>query len=554
MNEACLNLLGVDIATSKGKKFAEKVLDFMRKRLLKYQEQTGNNYNLEATPAEGTSYRLAIKDKSHNKDIICANEEQYKLGAEPFYSNSTQLPVGLTDDMFEALDLQDSLQTKYTGGCIEKGNYVITDKGVLKIEDIVENYEELKPIKAVSFNSSNHNDEWDTIIDAMAIDVSKKDKIRIRAERGLDITTSDWHPFYVLDGENAVEKRADELTINDYILQNRGCLQPFEDSNLDYEDAFLLGYFIGDGCFSKYTDNRGGNNIEKTKIRFFDSSMRTMEYVRDTINRKFDCNINVIKNDIRSDKLLEISSSKDSLSDFFLKYGYKPGNKTYNVSITSEVKGEIVVFNFYGFLSGLIASDGHIDKHGDMEYCTVSEQLAIDIVHVCTINGMMCGYVEKKSVRENEHTLYRVRIPSYELTRYKDVLCIFEKKNNIKEKISNKKKRHLPVVRVKSVSKVDVNDNMFYDLTTEKNHNYLAGKNTFVYIHNTVMHLFIGEKIDDTEALKRLVKKICENYHMPYFTISPTFSICPKHGYMAGEHKFCPKCDAEIQDELEKKQ
>ena len=116
MNEACLNLLGTDIGTEKGHRFAKKVLDFMRDRLIQYQEETSNNYNLEATPAEGTSYRLAKIDKEKYPDIICANEPQWKEGAEPFYTNSTQLPVNYTDDVFEALDLQDELQTKYTGG------------------------------------------------------------------------------------------------------------------------------------------------------------------------------------------------------------------------------------------------------------------------------------------------------------------------------------------------------------------------------------------------------------------------------------------------------
>jgi len=112
MNEACLNLLGKDIGSEEGKAFSERVLDFMRDRLVEYQEETGNNYNLEATPAEGTSYRLARMDKKRNKKIICANENAYKDGAEPFYTNSTQLPVNYTDDIFKALDLQDPLQTK----------------------------------------------------------------------------------------------------------------------------------------------------------------------------------------------------------------------------------------------------------------------------------------------------------------------------------------------------------------------------------------------------------------------------------------------------------
>ncbi|PIT88616.1 MAG: ribonucleoside triphosphate reductase [Candidatus Magasanikbacteria bacterium CG10_big_fil_rev_8_21_14_0_10_36_32] len=119
MNEALLNLLGEDIGSKKGREFSLKVMDFMRDKLVKFQKETGNNYNLEATPAEGTAYRLALKDKELYPKIICANEKDYKkLKAAPYYTNSTQLPVNYTDDMFEALDLQEELQVKYTGGTV----------------------------------------------------------------------------------------------------------------------------------------------------------------------------------------------------------------------------------------------------------------------------------------------------------------------------------------------------------------------------------------------------------------------------------------------------
>ena len=118
MNEACLNMFGENIASEKSRAFTSRVLDFMRDKLLEFQAETGNNYNLEATPAEGTSYRLAKKDKESNPKIICANEDDWKKGAEPFYTNSTQLPVNYTDDVFEAMDLQDEIQTKYTGGTV----------------------------------------------------------------------------------------------------------------------------------------------------------------------------------------------------------------------------------------------------------------------------------------------------------------------------------------------------------------------------------------------------------------------------------------------------
>ena len=145
MNEACENLLGCSIADDKGHDFAVEVMDYMRDLIVKFQEETGNNYNLEATPAEGTSYRLAKLDKKNLVDIKCANDDEYySQGAEPYYSNSTQLPVNCTDDIFELLDHQDDLQTKYTGGTVvhifagERIHDISTMKNLVK--KICENY------------------------------------------------------------------------------------------------------------------------------------------------------------------------------------------------------------------------------------------------------------------------------------------------------------------------------------------------------------------------------------------------------------------------------
>lgn len=118
MNEACMNLFGEGIASEKGQKFSGEVLEFMREKLVSFQEETGNNYNLEATPAEGVSYRMARRDKEEFEDIACGNEEEYKQGKEPFYTNSTHLPVNYSEDVFEVLDIQDDLQAKYTGGTV----------------------------------------------------------------------------------------------------------------------------------------------------------------------------------------------------------------------------------------------------------------------------------------------------------------------------------------------------------------------------------------------------------------------------------------------------
>jgi ribonucleoside-triphosphate reductase len=110
-----LNFLGQNIATKDGKDFAIKVLKFMREKLLEFQNETGHIFNLEATPAEGTSFRLARIDKKKYPNIVTAGK-----GA-PYYTNSTHLPVNHTSDIFEALNHQDELQTMYTGGTVFHG-------------------------------------------------------------------------------------------------------------------------------------------------------------------------------------------------------------------------------------------------------------------------------------------------------------------------------------------------------------------------------------------------------------------------------------------------
>jgi len=138
MNEACLNLFGKDLTDSYSYQFALKVMEFMRKRISDFQEETGHLYNLEATPAEGTSYNLALKDKKRYHDIITSGKD------EPYYTNSTQLPVSFTDDIFEALEHQDKLQSMYTGGTVlhifigEKIKHTNTVKFLIK--KIFENY------------------------------------------------------------------------------------------------------------------------------------------------------------------------------------------------------------------------------------------------------------------------------------------------------------------------------------------------------------------------------------------------------------------------------
>ncbi len=116
MNEACLNAnwLKADLTTEKAQQFTKDVLNHMRERLSDYQMEYGDLYNLEATPAESTSYRLAKHDLKHYPDIITAGDRD----GSPYYTNSSHLPVGYTEDIFTALDIQDELQTLYTSGTV----------------------------------------------------------------------------------------------------------------------------------------------------------------------------------------------------------------------------------------------------------------------------------------------------------------------------------------------------------------------------------------------------------------------------------------------------
>ncbi len=143
MNEACINFLGEDIGTPAGQAFALKVMDFIRDAMARIQEETGELFNLEATPAEGTSYRLAMLDRKRFPEIICAGGGSGEAG-EVYYTNSTQLPVNYTDDIFETLMLQDDLQSRYTGGTVlhiflgERVSQIETVKSVIR--KIASNY------------------------------------------------------------------------------------------------------------------------------------------------------------------------------------------------------------------------------------------------------------------------------------------------------------------------------------------------------------------------------------------------------------------------------
>ncbi len=552
-----------DLTTEWGRNFAIRLLKHIRSRMVEFQEKTGHLYNLEATPAEGTTYRFAKEDKKRYPDIIQAGTPN-----RPYYTNSSQLPVGFTDDPFEALELQDELQTKYTGGCIEKGNKVVTNKGVFKIEEIVKNFEKLSPIKALSFNIKTRKSEWDLITDTVKIDVAKHDKINVVAKKGFEITTSDWHPFFVMEEVDFVdkcpvcetylkndkalaahlrfsavcsdeyfnfgnckiiEKRADELNKGDYILQNGQNILP-KKTQLESDLAYLLGFFIGNFSKRHYTEN---------SIRFL--SENDLDKVADILNSHFDCDITPVYNERR----FMIETTNERVIEFFFQYRFFLKEEAL---IPSTVKRQLSQENFFSFIAGLIESNGRVDfRKGKIDYETFSERLAEDLVEVCALANVYVSKQRKPTKISNiKMNKYRLQISATQAALIKDQLPLQRNKEFIKDIRFNKIKRRFGVLKVLSTSKVDVQDNDFYDLTTENNHNYLAGKDNFVFVHNTVMHLYMNERISSAKSCKTLVRRVLENYQLPYITVTPTFSICPVHGYLTGEYEFCPFCDQEI--------
>lgn len=546
MNELVRNFSNdeYDITSEKGRKMSLDILNFIRNKIADFQEETGNLYNLEATPAEGTTYRFAKEDIKRFDDIIHAGTDE-----EPYYTNSSQLPANFTDDAFEALDHQDDLQCCYTGGCVEAGNMVMTNYGLIKIEEIVKNFNKDNNLSVISYNTKTNKAEWDKVIDAMEIDVSQKDRINIKGSGYFDITTSDWHPFFVLQKDNSIiEKRADEIKIGDRLIKNEtNMFKTKTKDDIPNDIAYMLGYFIADGSMSLYYDNRDKNNLKRYSVRFSAQNITQLERINTILKNNNLCNINIIQNDKRSPNLCELVTKSKNIADLLINYGFTAGTKTYTVNINEKIREGLNNENAWYLLSGLIDGDGHFDKQDDMEYATASKQLAEDILWLSAMLGINATCTEKYNKKDKTIT-HKIMISHRCLYRNEENLQTEKKLKGIyKEKARSTWERD--TVLVKDVSKLTAGDDIFYDLTTENNHNYLCGKKSFVFIHNTVLHLYMSERLSDASTCKKMVRKVCENYRLPYISVTPTYSTCPIHGYIPGEHEFCPYCDQEILNE-----
>ena len=232
-----------------------------------------------------------------------------------------------------------------------------------------------------------------------------------------------------------------------------------------------------------------------------------------------------------------------------MRYGFTDGPKSHSVRFSEALIKELNEDNAFALLSGLLDTDSYLDPRlDDIEFFTASEQLCLDVSWLASALGLNVSVAEKRDPRY-DHPHFRVLFPAKQLYKVENKLMSTRRPTGVnKDKVSHNMdlKNKYNMVRVKYVTKEDVSDNVFYDLTTEKNHNYLCGKLHYVFIHNTVLHMYMGEAVSSGDACKSFVKKILTNFRLPYISITPTFSVCPTHGYISGKHEYCPYCDEEI--------
>ena len=400
------------------------------------------------------------------------------------------------------------------GGCIEAGNKVITDKGMLNIEEIYRNFSDLKPIKVISFNKESKSSEWQCITNVYRIDVEKNNKIKVNFEYNFNIVTSDWHKFFVaipnykkknkfvcmackkeyisygalsvhlwrnknckskhsILGYTIIEKRADELQSGDFVIRNdNNLLSMPEFDDLSNELAWLIGYFIGDG------------SLDKNRVRFYDSNIKKLEQVALIIKRNF----SVSSTSIRKNKNCYcICINKKNVINFFVNLGFNFGRKARTVRITNKLRVSLNKNNFNYLMAGLLDSDGNLSKRRNstfIKFTTASKNLFNDIYELLIIAGIKCcnNVTKRDTTRADLHVIIIYAKEAYKLLNNIKLsfMC-----SQIKPIAIDALDDLINVELVTSTSKTNINDKYFYDLTVENNQNYLAGNKRFIFIHNS---------------------------------------------------------------------
>jgi anaerobic ribonucleoside-triphosphate reductase len=477
MNEACLNLLGVSIAHPDGKALALKTLNFMREKLRDFQAETGNLYNLEATPAEGASYRLAKEDKARFQDIITAGTDE-----APYYTNclSSDTEV-LTKEGWRTHDQ------------LKIGDEVLTYNLVTKMLE----YQKIRNVYV-------YNGEWEMV--------------NIQSKAQDQLVTLNHMVLFEPGARKGFEflVPAAHLPRRNFMVR-MGAPWCIQEDNQQYSDDLLRltawivteGHFEGDcdgirivqSRRSKYWEEIRGI-LDRLQVKY--SILGTGEGKhKDSIFRISACDGKWIKRIVHKKALPQ--ELLNSLSE-----------RQLDLLLLELAKGDGVIRN--GYPIRIYA--------GSAELAGQYQEIAIKTNKRSVIGyGAGAYYVDIVNSRCKSWIMEPPKRVSYKGT----VWCIevpnhtFVARRNGKPFITGNS-THLPV---------SYTDDVFEALEHQDDLQVL-------YTGGTVFHAFLGEKIDDWRQARLLVRRIAENFRLPYYTLTPTFSICPIHGYVSGEHFYCP--------------
>jgi len=488
MNEALLNLWNTNIASEEGRKFTVKVLDVMRDKISQFQEETGNLYNLEATPAEGTGFRLAKIDKKLYPKIIVANEAAWKeRKAPPYYTN-----------------------------CVSEDTECLTINGWKR-------YEELKINELIlTLNTNTKKLEYQKILYLNTQRVENVDIYNIKTKKQNQILTPNHKILY--DGNRKGKYQfATPLNVpHRLIIPQAAIYEPLEKIRVSDDFVRLIGWIITEGHFEK-----GNKGIRITQAEW--ANKKKFDEINALLKRiKYQFKI---FGDKRGRSIFRIAAEdgrkirkfikKKNIPRLFLK---RLPQKQLNILLETMMKG-----------------DGSISKHSSY-FSTGDKNLADEFQELC-IKTKKRGIISNYKDKCGSYHIVPARIHHTEITKkaikkikYTGIVWCPTVENGTW--IARREGK--PFITGNSTQlPVGQTDDIFEALKLQDE---IQSK----YTGGVVLHGFMGEKLSSVETTKILVKRIAENFSLPYYTLTPTFSVCPTHGYLKGEHKYCPKCDNEI--------
>jgi len=492
MHEACLNFLGEGIETKAGKEFAIRVLKFMRERLVEFQDETGNVYNLEATPAEGTSHRLARLDKKCYPKIITASKRV------PYYTN-----------------------------CISEDTEILTNKGWRKIDEIKSDE------MALTYNVNKQILEYKPILSIYKYPAENRRMIRIKHKK-VDLLVTPNH-FVLYSPKGAPHKDVFTLASNlNSIFSITVAANYNKKDNPRCSDDFLklLGWIISEGHFAK---DCAGIRIYQAKNSPHVSEIKNC---LEKLNLKYNTNIsNAVGFNRKTTEITFLISAES---------GHKIRRIVGEKRIPRKLLDSLSPRQLETLLKTIVKGDGTEYKNFYVIYTadsTLADQLmelGIKIGRYASLHdyrkqtGVFRVIISKIKRRHRKYEIRKDKHVSEE-TYAGRVWCIETENKTIvvRRKVGNSYKfcvtgnsTHLPV---------GYTNNLIEALRHQDDLQVL-------YNGGTILHGFLGEAVSSAEGCKVLVRKIAENFRLPYYTITPTFSICMEHGYLRGEHFKCPRC------------